>query len=132
MLGRIVTRLVAGLLRGTRLSNENKQLLTGALLDQLRALPLHARISVDETGQVIVGGRALNLETAQRLRQSARAQKNNFARKFVGEQVTFMAVHMGVHENTSPEQGLFAKAALWVRQEEDRLYQLLAGSEQEQ
>lgn len=106
-------------------------MLTAAMLDRLGALPLHARIKIDETGKVIVGGKTLNLETAQRLRETAKAQLKNFARKFVGEQVTFMAIHKGVHENASPEQGLFAKAALWVRQEEDELYQMLAGSEDE-
>lgn len=119
------------MLRSARLSNENRQILTSTLLDRLGALPLHARISLDDTGKVIVAGKTLNLETAQRLRQTSKALLQNFARKFVGDQVTFMAIHMGVHVNASPEEGLFAKAALWVRQEEDKLYALLAGQEAE-
>lgn len=114
------------MLRSTRFGNESKQLLTAALLDKLHAVPVRARITYDETGKCFVDGRPLNLETATRLRQGAISIRQNFARKIVGEQVSFMAVQMGVHRNATPEEGLFCKAALWVRQEEDKLYGELA------
>ena len=126
---RLATKLAVWLLKNGRLGNENRQILTAALLNRLGALPLRARIVIDGTGKVLVDGKGLNLETAKHLQESSRALLKNFARKFVGEQVTFMAVTKGVHENVSPEQGLFAKAALWVHQEEDELYRLLAQSE---
>lgn len=132
MWGTIATRLAAWLMRHARLTNENRQLLTASMLDRLGAVPLRARITIDETGRCFVDGKPLNLETAKRMREGARSLKHNFARKFVGEQVTWMAVHMGIHENLTPEQGLFAKAALWVRAEEDKLYDALGQFEGEE
>ncbi len=126
---RWITKLVIWLLKNSRLGNEDRQLLTAALLTKLGALPVRARITADEVGKYYVDGRELNLETAQKLRETSKAMLHNFARRFVREQVTFMAIKMGVHENTSPEQGLFAKSALWNFQEEDELYRKFAGEE---
>lgn len=126
LVSRLVTGIVIWCLKSIRLSNEDKQLLTGALLDKLGALPLRARIVIDESGQFFIDGKQIDLETSRRLHETSRTMLSNFARRFVREQVTFMAVHKGVHENTSPEQGLFAKAALWFLQEEDELYSKFA------
>lgn len=129
MIGRWVVRTTVFLLRNSRINNEDRQLLTTALLDKLGALPLHARIVVDEAGQIFVDGKQMTLETARQMREGSKALLNNFARRIVREQITFMAVKMGVHENISPEQGLFAKAALWGFQEEDELYRQFAQEE---
>lgn len=126
MWGTIATKLAVWLLRSSRLSNESRQILTAALLSKLGALPIHAKITVDETGGILVDGRKLTLERAQQLKEGSEVQLRSVARKFVRETVTFLAVKQGVHENMSPEQGLFAKAALWAMQEEDNLYRLLA------
>lgn len=107
-------------------------MLTAALLDQLGALPLHANIMVDDVGTIFVGGRALNLETAKRMHEASKSMLNNFARRFVREQVMFMAIEKGVFENLSPEQGLFAKAVLWFYQEEEKLYKMFAQNESEE
>lgn len=123
-------RLAVWLLRDSRISNEERQILTGAVLDKLGALPLRARIAVGETGQIFIDGKELTLETAHKLHESSKVMLTNFARRFVREQVTFMAIRKGVHENTSPEQGLFAKSALWNFQEEDELYRQFAQMEQ--
>lgn len=122
MVARLVTRITIWLLKSSHLSNEERQLLTSALLDKLGALPLHATIVVDEAGQFFVNGKQLDLDTARKLRESARSMMNNFARRFVREQVKYMAINIGVHQNTSPDQGLFAKTALYNFQEEDELY----------
>lgn len=132
MMGTIAARLARALLMGARLSNEDRQLLTTAVLDRLGALPLHATITIDETGTCFVKGRPLNLETARRLKESSTALLKNYARKLVREQVRYLAISMGVHENLTPEQGLFAKAVLWVMQEEDKLYLSLAQHEEEE
>lgn len=126
MIGRWVAKLAIFLLRNSRIGNEERQLLTAAILDRLGALPVRARMSIDETGQIFIDQKQLTLETARLLQESSRVMLRNFARKFVREQVTFMAIHQGVHENASPEQGLFAKAALWFLQEEDELYRRFA------
>lgn len=124
-----VVKLAIALLKNTHLSNDDRQLLTSALLDKLGALPLRARIVMDEAGQIFVDRKQMTLEVAQEMKRSAKSMLNNFARRFVREQVTFMAIQMGVHQNTSPEQGLYAKAALWFFQEEDELYRKLAQTE---
>lgn len=126
MHGKWATRLAAYLLRNADLRVEDRQLLTAVLLDRLGALPVRAKITVDEAKQVFVDGKKLTLESSRALHEASKAMLNNFARRFVREQVTFMAITKGVHENTSPEQGLFAKAALWIIQEEDELYRIFA------
>lgn len=131
MWGKWATKLAIRLLRDATLGAEERQLLTATFLDKLGALPLRARITIDEAGQIFVNGKKLSLETARTLHDTSKTMLKNFARRFVREQVAFMAIHKGVHENTSPEQGLFAKAALWFMQEEDELYALLAQNEGE-
>lgn len=129
MWGRLVTKLVIVLLKDSRLDNEHRQLLTAALLDRLGALPINAKVVIDDVHKVFINGRPITLNAAKKLHEGSKAMVKNFARKVVREQVTFMAVHKGVHENISPEQGLFAKAALWVMQEEDELYRRFAAVE---
>ncbi len=119
-------REVVELLRDAELTNEDRQMLTSAVLVRLGVLPLRASIAVDSGGQIFVNGKKPGVELAISLRESARAMLSNIARKFVRETVTFLAIKQGVHENTSPEQGLFAKAALWQMQEEQTLLELLA------
>lgn len=131
MWGSIATRLTVWLLRYGRLSNENRQLLTAELLDRLGAPPLHASIRIDELGNWFVRDRPLTLERAQKLHQGAKAMLRNYTRQYVQEQIRFLAIQKGVHENVSPEQGLFAKAALWVMQEEQQLYLALGQDEPE-
>lgn len=129
MIGRWVAKLAVFLLKHNRIDNESKQLLTATMLDRLGALPLRATITTDGTGQIFVKGKQMTLEVARKMHETSKAMLNNFARRFVREQVTFMAIHMGVHENISPEQGLYAKAALWFLQEEDELYRKFAQAE---
>lgn len=126
MWGRLGARIAAALLKNARLGNEDRQLLTAALLRTLGAVPIRATITMDSAGKLFVGGRELNLETARKLRAGADAMITNFARKFVREQLMFLAVEKGVHENLTPEQGLFAKALLWNFQEEEKLFRELA------
>lgn len=124
--GKWATKLAVLLLKSSRIGNEERQLLTSALLDKLGALPLRGRITMDETGQIFVNGKQMDFETAKLFHESATSMIRNFARRFVREQVIFMAIQKGVHENISPEQGLFAKAALWFYQEEEELYRQFA------
>lgn len=114
-------QLALKLLRNEKLSIEDRNLLTTALLDKLGAIPVRARITIDETGRCLVDGKELTVEKSNRLLASARALKRNFAYKLIQETVTFLAIKQGVHYNTSPEQGLFAKAILWQQVEEQQL-----------
>lgn len=121
--------MVIWALKSAHIKNEERQILTSALLDRLGAVPLRAKIVIDEVGQVFVNGKQLTADAALQMKDGSRAMLKNFARRFVREQVMFMAIHMGVHENSSPEQGLFAKAALWNLQEEQELYERFAQNE---
>lgn len=132
MIGKMSARFAAWLLRWVSLSNEDRQILTAALLDRLGALPVRARITEDETGTIFVNGRPLTMEGAHKMRESSKAMLTNHARKLVREAVLFMAIQKGVHENVTPEQGLFAKAALWFYQEEDILFRKFAQVEVEE
>lgn len=123
--------IAAELLKDAELSMEDRQMLTAVLLDRLGALPLRARIQVVD-GRVLVDGKSVDAERAQRLHDSSKAMLDNFARRFVRETVEFLAVKKGVHEYVNPEQGLFARAALWHFQEEDILYRKLAGLEDDE
>lgn len=122
MIGRLAAKLAVFLLKNSRISIEERQLLTAVILDRLGALPIHAKVVIDELGGIFIDGKPLTLEAARHVHESAKALVKNFAYKVVREQISFMAVHKGVHENVSPEQGLFAKAALWVLQEQHELY----------
>ncbi len=120
---------VIDLSKNKLLSVEERQMLTAMLLDRLGALPLHAKITVDKTGRVVVNGRSLDPDSSTRLRQAAAQMQRNPARNLVRDTVTYLAIVDGVHKNINPEMGLFSKAALWFLQEENELYQKLAGEE---
>lgn len=123
--------MVAYLLRRTDLSVKERTLLTAVLLDKLVALPASAILSTDEGGNLLLYGKPLTSEQVRQLRESAQLMLTSTARKAVKEQVAFMAVQLGVHHGDTPEKLLFAKAALWQGQEEEKLYHLLAGTIQE-
>lgn len=131
MWGRFVTHTFVWFLKTARIGNEERQLLTSAVLDKIHALPLRARVVIDEVGKIYVDGKPANFEQTLALRDGAKVMMGNYALKFVREQVRFLAVENGVHQNLTPDQGLFAKAALYNIQEEDKLYRLLAGDETE-
>lgn len=132
MIGRYATKLAVWLLTHGRLGNEERQLLTATILDRLGALPIRAKVVVDGAGRISIGGNKMTFEAAKAAQSAAQALLKNFAYKVVREQVTYMAIQKGVHENNTPEQGLFAKAALWYMQEERELYLMLAQLEVEE
>lgn len=121
-----IAQQTAELLRSAALSMEDRNLLTTVLLDRLGALPIRARILSDGKTILAVDGKPLNEQKAIRLRSSARSLYNNFALKFVRETIDFMAVKEGIHNATTPEQVLFAKAILWQHDEEQKLIYALA------
>lgn len=70
------------------------------------------------------------METAARLRESARAAKSNFSLAFIHEQVLYAAIVHGVHKLETPEQSYFSRAAIWWGQQEQQFIAELAGVEQ--
>lgn len=125
-------KLAVKLLADEQLSVEDRNLLTTVLLQKLGAVPVHARIQLESDAmggivRILIDGQPLTPQKAARLGPAARSLQRNFAYKFVQETLDFMAIKQGVHFNTTPEQGLFAKAILWQHNEEKQLIGALAG-----
>lgn len=110
----------------------DRMLLTTMLFDKIGALPLRDMIRVNEEGRLLVNGRLVGVEAARKLRESARAELNSYARKFISEQVLYTAVVMGVHKMETPEQSVFSRAAIWYKQQEDIWLNLLGGQVDEE
>jgi hypothetical protein len=125
MFGNVITRIVIGALRCAKLSKENKVACYNALIDNSRAVPFRD-IIVNKAGQIFVKGRPIDFSEQAALRESATFLLHNKARQLVHDQMTFMAINVGVHKAETLDQVLFSKAAIWFQQQEDALYRLLA------
>lgn len=121
MVGTLAAKLAVLLLKSTRLSGENKMRVTNALLRNIDAVPVADIISYDQQGILLVNGRQLALEQAQSLLQSVEGLHDNYARKLIRTQVQYEAIKLGLHNGLSPDTILFAKAAIWYGEQEDRL-----------
>lgn len=132
MFTKLIAKLTLSVLRRTDLSMSDRMLLTTMLFDKIGALPLRDMIRVNEEGRLLVNGRLVGVEAARKLRESARAELNSYARKFISEQVLYTAVVMGVHKMETPEQSVFSRAAIWYKQQEDIWLNLLGGQVDEE
>ena len=126
MFGRIATKLSVLLLKYSRISIEDRIILTASVLDKLQALPLRDIIKFNEEGILLVNGRTLTSEGKAMLREGAKTLLNNATRKMIHEQVAFAAISIGVHNGQTPEQLMFARSAIWYGQQEDILLRKLA------
>lgn len=122
----MLARLTVWLLRHSKVSQENKILLTNQLLSTVGALPLHATFTVDEAGKLLIRGRPLEYEQAVVLRESASNILHSNAWQTVKEQVLYEAISKGVHEALNTDQVLFAKAAIWFCEQQDKTLKVLA------
>lgn len=95
------------------------------LLDNIGALPFRDVITFDLQGGVYVNKKKLNQEQLIALKESCNGLSNSFARNLIHEQVKYSAVKMGVHEGLNPDMILFAKAALWYAEQEDKMISTL-------
>lgn len=121
MLSIIIANLVVFILRHKRLSGEAKAICTSALLDNFNFLPICDIITFDTQGTIQIRGRSLEPEQVKVFAESARLLRDSFAKKIIREQVAFEAIKMGVHQGLTPDMILFAKAALWYAQEEEKV-----------
>ena len=128
MFGRLIAKLVILALK-SKLSVEDKSLIMTALIENLKILPICGIIKIDEQGKIFVNNKELDYETAIQLRESAKQMLVSNARRLIKEQVSWLAVNLGVHQALNPEQVLFAKASLFNQQEEDKLLRMLAQEE---
>ncbi len=121
MWGNIVTKLTIWALKSKSLSGIQKTKVTNELLRNIGAIPLHDVITYDSQGSLIIQGRKIEFEQAEALMMNLEALKNNNARKLIKEQVAFEAIKLGLHQGETPEKILFAKAALWYAEQEQKL-----------
>lgn len=113
------------LLNKTDLSIEDRSMLTSCLLDRLCAYPLSDIITVDN-GSLYIKGKGVDLETATKLRESAKGALANFALNTIYEQVKFEAIVTGFIKADSEKQSFFGKAAIWWGEREAYYLKLLA------
>lgn len=123
-MGALVSKLCAWMLLHSSMKVEDKTRITNTFILK-HALPISSIIKYED-GQLLVNNVVIEKEARLALRESARNTLQSHARKIVLEQVASMAVNLAVHQGTSPDQILFAKAALWSIQEENKLLEQLA------
>jgi len=131
MVQRNLVKLVLFLLQHTRLSKENRNLLTTGVLDKLAALPLHDIITTNEEGSLLINGHDVDYETASKLRASAKGALDNYAQKFIDQQILYIAITSGVHKLENVDQAFFMRAAIWSMQQREAHLKLLAGDNRE-
>lgn len=127
----LLLRLVLWLLRNNRLKPEARALVMNTLLESVQALPIADLIAFDLQGTVQVRGKKLDTEQAMVIREGAVSLEKNPTYRLIKEQIAFEAVKMGVHSSLTLDMVLFAKAALWIQQQEIKLIGELKGEAEE-
>lgn len=92
----------------------------------MSALPISDIITLNKDGSWTIQGRPADPEQIRVLRESARAELDNFAGKLVDQQVEYAAVVTGVHKAEDEKAMIFSRAAIWFSQNRRALLQLLA------
>lgn len=110
---------------------ETKILLTNAILKEVNALPIQSIMSFTKQGTLLLNGKPLDKDKALIIQESARITLHSQARRIIQDRVNWLAVNLAVHQGTTPETILFAKAAIWFGQEENKLYKQIAQEETE-
>lgn len=119
-------RLLLFLLKHKEVDQKNKVQILSALTQKLE-LPVNDNFTYDVEGTLLVKGRKLQPEQYMALREGADALKRNETRKLIHEQIAFEAVKEGMYKTISLDTLLFAKCAIWLQQQEDRLIKELSG-----
>lgn len=120
-------RLICWLLKGTRLSPEQRLLLTNEVLSTIGSLPLHSIITADAAGNLLIRGKTVEKDQALLLRESALNVLKSPAYQIVREQVLRDAITYGVHQGVTTDQMQFGKAAIWFGEQEINLFKVFAG-----
>lgn len=136
-MGNIVTKLVIWSLN-SKLSLKNKNRIMNQILNKLNVIPIRNVVAVCEDkndenyGQLLLNGKPAGKEELMKLREGAKTLLTNVSRRFVQDQITYMALNHGAYKATTPDALLFSKAAIWIQDEENKLYKALAGIDQSQ
>lgn len=147
MIGRILSRLLFWAIKNKQFTSKetaclamaalertdlllaDRSLCTSALLKGLYTLPVDSIINVNEQGVLHINSREVDPEKITQLRAGAKSILNSSTRRLVNEQVKYAAIEMIVHKGLTPEQSFFGKAAIWILEQEDSLYQQILGGE---
>ncbi len=110
MFGRFSSWLACAVLRLSSLSENDRTKLSRVVMKELGALPMK---EVFETidGVLHVKGQPADIETAKRLRNSARGLTNSYALNLIHDQAIFEAIKLGVHTAETERQMIFARGA---------------------
>lgn len=109
---------------------EERNLITGALLDTLGAIPLTDILYSDE-GLVVEGKQVDDMAVARNLRESAYSALSNRAFTLIREQVKYEAFIAAAKTAKDASELIFYRAALWWGEQVERKLQLLAQQTQE-
>lgn len=131
MIGNLLIKIIIWLLNNSKISIENRILLTNQIINKLETFPLKEIITFRADGTILVNERSLTLEASRKFREDATFLYNSTLRKIVSEAVSFKAISMAVHNGDTPEKMFFGRAAMWFLQQEEEFYKLLAKDEEE-
>lgn len=121
----LLTKIILWALKTTSIVGTDRTRIINALLADINALPIKEAISFTQDGKVLIRGKAITQEQAQAIQQGAQALRSNSTHKLIHEQVLHEANLIGLHKGLTPEDILFAKAAIWcILQEEMHLRNL--------
>lgn len=116
---------IVSFLRKKELSVEERNLITGVLLDSLGAVPLRDILYADDT--LVVDGTPIDdLQAARNLRESADAALTNRALSLIREQVKYESFNAAARTAADAKDLLFYRAALWWGEQVEKKLRFLA------
>ncbi len=105
-----------------KISKEDKLALLTAILAKINALPLQQTIYSDNKG-IVINGKILSKEQTINLKTSVLALQDNKAHQLFKDQLRYLAINYGITKSITIDELFFAKSALWLIEEEDKIYQ---------
>lgn len=128
-MGKILVVLFRFILKTAKLSTDEKNLCITMLLTNLNYLPISDSIKYNQRGVLLINNKPLEVDEAIRVRLEAKTLRESRLRQLIRDQVTYLAINVGIHQASNAEQMYFAKAALWWKQEEEKLLETLGGQD---
>ena len=126
-MSRLLSKIIIWALNSIKIKENEKALITTALLRNIDALPIRDALSFDLEGTIMVRGKKLDIEQIQLLKQGADSLKNNYAWNVIEEQVLYEANKIALHQGITPDMIQFAKSAVWVTQQIEKFLKQITG-----
>ncbi len=115
----------------TKKNQEQTSLIFNFLIADANLFYLKDIISYNINGTIKVKDRELNIEQAVALRESIVSLQNNWAYKIIKEQISYEAIKIGINKSFDMNGVLFAKAIIWINQQEEELIKNLTSNKEE-